>query len=87
MKKNPGLWLACGAMVVSTAVGSGPPLLLDGGPIETAGAAQQEMFRLVNSSPRAPSHCGCWQDYLVWQPPDDDDDVDEHADATHGYEN
>ncbi len=41
---------------------------------------------VMNSSPRAPSHCGCWQDYLVWQPPDDDD-VDEHADATHGYEN
>ena len=55
MKKNPGLWLACGAMVVSTAVGSGPPLLLDGGPIETAGAAQQEMFRLVKSTPRAPT--------------------------------
>ena len=55
MKKSPGLWLACGAMVVSTAMGADQSLLLDWGSIETASEQQQETFRLLKSSARAPT--------------------------------
>ena len=54
MKKRLGLWLAYGVTGVSAAWGASPPLLLEGRAIATASAAQQETFRLLNSSALPP---------------------------------
>ena len=54
MKRRLGYWLACGFLGVSTSWAEIPPLLLEGGAIETARGVQQASFHLLKSSALPP---------------------------------
>lgn len=54
MKRRLAFWLACGFVGVSASGGGTPPLLLEGGAVDTARGVQQASFHLLKSSAQPP---------------------------------
>ena len=54
MKRRLAFWLACGFLGASASRGDPPPLLLEGGTIETARGVQQASFHLLKASAQPP---------------------------------